>query len=67
MDTDIITASRDEDLREIAPVPYIVDYFTASGDSRRVEVIAIDAIDAKHLAEAAEGEVIVTAYARKVR
>ncbi len=47
--------------------PYKVDYFVSSGAARTVEVLAIDAIDAKHLAEAAEGEVIVTAYARKIR
>ncbi len=47
--------------------PYLVDYFVSSGESRTVEVMAVDATDAKHLAEAIEGEVIVTAYARKVR
>ncbi len=46
--------------------PYRVDYLLHSGRSRSVEVLAIDAVDAKHLAEAAEGEVIVTAYARQI-
>lgn len=46
---------------------YEVTYTTASGATRTVRVEAIDAVDAKHLAEFKEGEVIVTAKARKVR
>ena len=46
---------------------YEVTYTTASGTTHTVRVEAIDAIDAKHLAESKEGEVIVTAKARKIR
>lgn len=46
---------------------YIVEYVTASEKFHRITVEAIDAIDAKHLAEALEGEVILTARARRVR
>lgn len=46
---------------------YIVEYVTASERFARVTLEAIDAIDAKHLAEAMEGEVIVRASARRVR
>lgn len=46
---------------------YIVEYVTGSERFARITVEAIDAIDAKHLAESLEGEVIVTASARRVR
>lgn len=44
---------------------YTVTYTTASGETKTIEVEAVDAIDAKHVAEFVEGEVIVTATARK--
>jgi hypothetical protein len=46
---------------------YVVEYVTASERFVRVTLEAIDAIDAKHLAESLEGEVIVHARARRVR
>lgn len=54
---------------EITLHTYRVEYRTvASPDELRVvEVEALDAIDAKHLAEAREGELIDTAKARKIR
>lgn len=50
---------------------YVVEYVTGVNSGHEVvhtiTVDAIDAIDAKHLAEAAEGEVIDKATAAKVR
>lgn len=46
---------------------YRVDYETADGSRRSRLVEAIDAIDAKHVAEFEEGEIIAHATARKVR
>ena len=46
---------------------YVVEYVTSSERFIRVTLAAIDATDAKHLAESLEGEVIVTARARRLR
>ena len=46
---------------------YEVTYTVGTGETRTVTVEALDAIDAKHLAEAREGEVIIEAKARKVQ
>ena len=46
---------------------YIVEYVTASERFVRVTLEAVDSIDAKHLAEALEGETIIRASARRVR
>ena len=51
----------------ITTYPYIVEYVTSSERFVRKTLEAVDSIDAKHLAEALEGEVIVTASARRVR
>lgn len=52
---------------EVTLHTYSVFYRVVSGDERAVIVEAIDAVDAKHVAESLEGEVIVVALARKVR
>lgn len=70
--TDARAASRRE---AAAPVPqirvethqYVVEYVTADEAFHRVTLEAIDATDAKHLAESLEGGVVVTASARRVR
>ena len=46
---------------------YIVEYITSSERFHRITVEALDSIDAKHLAEGLEGEVIIRASARRVR
>ncbi len=50
---------------------YVVEYVTGSmrgmEEFHRITVSAVDATDAKHLAESLEGEVIFTARARRVR
>lgn len=70
--TDVRAASRRE---AAAPVPqirvethqYVVEYVTADEAFHRVTVEALDATDAKHLAEALEGGVVVKANAKRVR
>ena len=46
---------------------YVVEDVTSSERFHRVTLQAIDAIDAKHIAEALEGEVIIRASARRLR
>lgn len=46
---------------------YVVEYVTSSERFHRVTLEAIDSVDAKHLAEALEGEAIIRASARRLR